>query len=153
MSPTIALAQTAAETDACFDAFHALRPHLTRETFAAQVQRQQAQGYQVLAYRRAGQVSSVAGFRMAEFLAWGKVLYIDDLSTLPHERAQGGGSALLDWLIHHATAAHCAAVHLDTGYARHAAHRLYLRKGFELSSHHMALALPAPPAHPSPSSP
>ncbi len=35
----------------------------------------------------------------------------------------------------------CNAVHLDSGYQRHAAYRLYLNKGFVLSSHHLALKL------------
>ena len=73
----------------------------------------------------------------------GEDLYIDDLTTLPGETAQGFAGALLDWLIEHARSRECQGVHLDTGYARHAAHRLYLRKGFQLSSHHLVLALQA----------
>jgi hypothetical protein len=36
----------------------------------------------------------------------------------------------------------CDEVHLDTGFSRHDAHRLYLNKGFKLSCHHMSLQLP-----------
>ena len=78
---------------------------------------------------------------MANFLAWGKVLYIDDLVTEPLQKRQGLGGALLDWLVVEANKLGCDAVHLDTGYARHDAHRLYLNKGFVMSSHHMSKKL------------
>jgi len=125
----------------CFPAFQSLRPHLDAAGFVQQVSRQAAQGYRIIAIRLDGQVLSAAGYRIAEFLAWGKVLYIDDLTTLESARGQGHGSALLDWLIAHAREQGCNAVHLDSGYQRHAAHRLYLHKGFVLSSHHLALTL------------
>src|SRR5215469_2490407 len=137
----IVLVLDESDLTACFPVFHALRPHLSEEAFVAQVLRQQSQGYEVLALRHDGVVKSVAGFRLAEFLAWGKVLYIDDLATLPGQTSHGYAGALLDWLAEHARRHQCAAVHLDTGYARHAAHRLYLSKGFQLACHHLALDL------------
>lgn len=81
----------------------------------------------------------MAGFRFAEFLAWGKVLYIDDLTTLSGETSQGFAGALLAWLIEHARVHGCQGVHLDSGYHRHHAHRIYLNKGFQLSSRHFSL--------------
>jgi hypothetical protein len=47
----------------------------------------------------------------------------------------------MDWMVAHARANGCQGVHLDTGYTRHAAHRLYLRKGLQLNCHHLALDL------------
>ncbi len=47
----------------------------------------------------------------------------------------------MDWLIDHARAEGCRALHLDSGYARHAAHRLYLNKGLQMTSHHFAVEL------------
>lgn len=141
MSFELLIANSDADIEACLPAFLALRPHLSSQGFLPQVRRQQAASYQMLALRHEGQVKSVAGFRIAEFLAWGKVLYIDDLSTPEAHRGQGFAGAVLDWLVQHAKDQHCAAVHLDTGYMRHAAHRSYLRKGFVLDCHHLALAL------------
>lgn len=135
----IFIAHTDAEIESCYPVFSELRPHVARSNFLSQVRRQQAQSYQILALKHKGLIKSVAGFRFAEFLAWGKVLYIDDLTTLSGETSQGFASALLDWLIDHAKSNECQGVHLDTGYARHAAHRLYLYKGLQLSSHHLAL--------------
>jgi len=141
MQSEIFLAHTDADIEACFKAFSVLRPHLSHEQFIAQVRRQRAQSFQVLALRHDGAVRSAAGFRVLEFLAWGKVLYIDDVTTLEEARGQGFAGMLLDWLVGHATNLGCNAVHLDTGYARHAAHRLYLGRGFELNCHHLALSL------------
>ena len=130
-----------ADIDACCPAYLALRPHLQRVQFVAQIRRQQAQGFRIVALRETGVVVSIVGFRLAEFTAWGRIVYIDDLSTLPDCRLQGHGGRLLDWVADHARSQGCAAVHLDTGYARHAAHRLYLDRGYVLASHHMSLAL------------
>ena len=139
MTTELFIANTDTEIESCFPAFSALRPHIEQKNFLTQVRRQQIQSYQILALRHEGSVKSAAGFRFAEFLAWGKVLYIDDLTTLPSETSKGFASALLDWLINHAKSCHCQGVHLDTGYTRHAAHRLYLRKGFLFKSHHLSL--------------
>ena len=143
MTHEIFIAHTDAEIKSCFPVFSVLRPELEQNHFIPQVRRQQAQSYQILALKHEGVVKSAAGFRFAEFLAWGKIVYIDDLTTLPGETAQGFAGALLDWLIEHARSRECQGVHLDTGYARHAAHRLYLRKGFQLKSHHLVLAFQA----------
>lgn len=139
--PRLFLAHDDSQMASCFDAFSVLRPHVLREAFLPQIRRQEAQGFQVLALEQDGAVKSVAGFRLAEFLAWGRVIYIDDLSTLPEARGQGFAGMLLDWLAEYARQQGCCALHLDSGYARHAAHRLYLNKGFELSSHHMTKVL------------
>lgn len=139
MAPEIFIANTDAEIESCFPVFKALRPHLELGELLPQVRRQQKESYQILALKHEGVVKSVAGFRFAEFLAWGRVLYIDDLSTLPGETSRGFASSLLDWLIAHARARQCRGVHLDTGYTRHAAHRLYLQKGLQLNCHHLAL--------------
>lgn len=141
MTSSIFIAETDADLQACFAAFKELRPHLSAAEFVPQIRRQQVQGYQVLALRSDGEVKSAAGFRLGEFLAWGKILYVDDLTTLASERGRGYAGQLLDWLIDHAKTNACKALHLDSGYTRHAAHRLYLRKGLQLSSHHMALEL------------
>ncbi len=141
MTHEIFIATTDQDVQSCFPVFSFLRPHLAESEFLPQVRRQQAQSYQVLALRHEGKIKSVAGFRLAEFLAWGKVLYIDDLATLPAETSRGFAGSLLDWLVHHAKSSDCRGLHLDSGYTRNAAHRLYLKKGLQLSSHHLALDL------------
>ena len=126
---------------ACFGAVKDLRPHLTAQSFFTQVKRQQAQGYQMVAVDLGGVIISFAGFRYCEFLAWGKILYIDDLHTIPSARGQGAASLLLDTLIASAKKEACDAIHLDSGHGRHDAHRLYLNKGFNILSHHFGQTL------------
>lgn len=139
----IAIAQTKEEILACFPVMAELRPHLVLENFYAQIRRQQQEGYQLIYIKSENTVQSVAGFRLGEYLAWGKILYIDDLATLSAARGKGHARHLLDWLKSYAKAHQCNEIHLDSGYQRHAAHRLYLNYGFALSSHHLALKLNA----------
>jgi GNAT superfamily N-acetyltransferase len=123
---------------ACFRLFLALRPHLVEQEFVDQLRRQAGEGYRVAFIEIDGSPVAAAGYRFAHFLAWGKVLYIDDLITDPLRKHKGLAGSLLDWLVAEATKGKCDAVHLDTGYARNDAHRLYLNKGFILNCHHMA---------------
>lgn len=122
-----------------FEVFTHLRPHLNCDCFIQRVQLQREQGYKIIFLEDDGAIVAAAGYRIASFLAWGKVLYIDDLVTHPDKKRRGHGGTLLDWLIAEAKKLECDAVHLDTGFTRHDAHRLYLNKGFRITSHHMNL--------------
>jgi GNAT superfamily N-acetyltransferase len=86
---------------------------------------------------------AVAGFRTGHNLAWGRYLYVDDLSTLPVARRRGHARVLLHWLVEEAGRLGCDQLHLDSGVgpARAHAHRLYLSAGMVISSHHFALPL------------
>ena len=83
---------------------------------------------------------AVAGFRLGHSLAWGRYLYVDDLSTLPYARRRGHAAELLGWLLAEARRLGCAQLHLDsgTGPQRFSAHRLYHRHGLAIHSHHFA---------------
>lgn len=125
-----------------FDTFKELRPHLTdNDSFVKQIQNQQKEGYNVFAVVEDEEIRACIGFRMMTTLAWGKILYIDDLITKEKHRSKGYAKDLLDYAIHFAKQNSCQEVHLDTGYARHAAHKVYLKQGFELTCHHLALKL------------
>jgi len=126
----------------CHRVMQQLRPHLTDEqAFVEQVQRQLAEGYHLAYCQERREVRALAGFRFLEFLAWGKVLYIDDLITDSEIRRSGHGGKLLKWVIEQGKKAKCAQVHLDSGPQRHDAHRLYLNHGFKIIGHHFALDL------------
>jgi GNAT superfamily N-acetyltransferase len=141
MSIDIVLAETDDDIRACFPLIYLLRPHLEGEYFIPRVRQQQASGYRLVCLRDGSSVKSVAGFRLFECLAWGKLMYIDDLVTEAGERRRGYGGQLLGWLIEHARTNGCQQIHLDSGYQRHEAHRFYLSQGFTLNSHHFALKL------------
>ena len=126
----------------CFDIFLELRPHLrNKEQFVAQVIKQQKETYQIAAVFEEGQAAACIGFRVITTLAWGKIIYIDDLITGEQFRAKGYGSLLLEYAINKAKEMNCDQVHLDSGYTRNAAHKHYLKHGFELNSHHFSLKL------------
>ena len=133
-------ATTPQQIKLCFKVMQQLRPHFIDEhTFVEQVQRQIAEGYQLAYLEEDRVVKACTGFRFLEFLAWGKVLYIDDLITDSATRRNGYASKLLSWVIEQAKQAKCNQVHLDSGPQRHDAHRLYLNHGFKLNCHHFAL--------------
>src|ERR1051326_1993023 len=75
-----------------------LRPHVaTAENFLARVRRQQAQCVWRLIYvEDVGEPVAAAGFRISEWLAWGKALYVDDLICLESHRGRGFADALID---------------------------------------------------------
>jgi GNAT superfamily N-acetyltransferase len=141
MSEEIRLATTDDEIQQCFAAMSALRPHLEAEGFVERVRQQQAGGYHLAALYAAGAARSVAGFRLLDTLAWGRIVYVEDLVTAPEARQQGYAGRLLAWVLEYARAQGCQKAHLDSGYQRHAAHRFYLGQGWTLSAHRFAQRL------------
>lgn len=117
-----------------------LRPQYDREGIESQIRKQRQDGYQ-LAYVADGErVLCAAGFVVGEKLAWGKHIYIDDLVTDANHRSTGAGHLLIDWLKDYAKEIGCGQIHLDSGVQRFAAHRFYLREGFDIASHHFSVA-------------
>lgn len=144
MTPT--LAQTDAEIRRCLPALLALRSHLTPEQAFEQIQFQRTNEGFRLAFIDVGNdvdAPAVAGYRIMHLLHSGRTLYIDDLSTLPGTRGKGYASVLLDFIIEQARQAGCQCVSLDSGQnpARYDAHRFYLNKRFNITSHHFKLDL------------
>ena len=138
---TIALAETGADIERCYPVMAELRPHLAAGEFTARVRKQQASGFQLAFLEESGVVQAVAGFRYLETLAWGKILYVDDLVTAPAGRSQGYGGRLFDWLVAQAQQNNCDALHLDSGVQRFGAHRFYLTRRMDIIAHHFALKL------------
>ena len=103
------------DTGLAFPAMQALRPHLEDEAeFVVRVDEiQRAEGYRLVgAFEQAsGHAVAVAGFRLGHTLAWGRFLYVDDLSTLPETRRRGYGMRLLEWLTHEARRLDCDQLH------------------------------------------
>ena len=86
----------------------------------------------------AGEAGAVAGFRVNEFLAWGRHLYVDDLVTADGHRGRGLADRLFAWLEEEARNCGCTQLHLDSGVGedRQDAHRFYFRHGLRISSYH-----------------
>lgn len=135
------------DTALAFPAMHALRPHYADEDgFVERVDDvQRAEGYRLVGVFEAetAHAVAVAGFRVGHMLAWGRFLYVDDLSTLPEARRRGYGMRLLDWLRQEAERLGCDQLHLDSGVGsdRIDAHRLYFNAGLAISSFHFVRRL------------
>jgi GNAT superfamily N-acetyltransferase len=132
---------TASGVARTFPVMRQLRPHLTEEGYRAQVERQRREGYRLVAGLEGGEVRCVAGFRVLEHLAWGKVLYVDDLVSDGAARSAGYGREVLGWLAEEARRNGCRQLHLDSGVQRARAHRFYFREGMHISSYHFAKSL------------
>ena len=130
------------DTALAFEAMRELRTHHTDEhEFVRHVDGvQRPEGYRLVGCFEDERVVAVAGFRLMHTLAWGRVMYVDDLSTLPDFRGRGHGRALLEWVAGEAGALGCAQVHLDSGVEanRLDAHRLYFNTGMRITSFHFA---------------
>jgi GNAT superfamily N-acetyltransferase len=139
---TIKNVDTKDAVERCFPVMSKLRPHLEPKGFVEQVLRQMSEGgYALLLADVNGIVAGVAGYRLLENLAWGRFLYIDDLVTDEKWRSQGVGAALFDYLVEAARENNCSQLHLDSGVQRHGAHRFYLSKRMDITSHHFAMKL------------
>jgi GNAT superfamily N-acetyltransferase len=133
-------------TGLAYRAMRELRPHVdSEEQFVALVDgTQRAEGYRLFgAFAPDGDEGgalAVAGFRLVHTLAWGRALYVDDLSTHPEGRRRGYAGALMDRLAEEATRLGCDQLHLDSGVGpeRQDAHRLYFNHGLRIVSHHFA---------------
>ena len=137
----ITFAEAEADIARCYLVMAELRPHLQPAEFAARVRRQQAAGFHLAYLEENGEVRAVAGFRYLETLAWGKILYVDDLVAASAQRSRGHGGQLFDWLVTQAKANHCDEFHLDSGVQRFGAHRFYLAHRMDIVGHHFALKL------------
>jgi len=83
------------------------------------------------------------GFRAIDMLRTGKMIYIDDLFTLPEYRGRGYAGKLLEYVDNLAMERDLNSVHLDSGFPLHPAHRLYLNSGYFLACHHFTKIMKA----------
>lgn len=138
----IADATTAAELRAAWPVVAQLRPAFDEDRFVAQALRQLGAGYRAtVLYDADGVPRAYAGWRVLEFLASGRHVYVDDLVTDAAARSQGLGAALLDWLKDEARRLGCTRLQLDSGTQRKDAHAFYLREGLRIEGFHFGIAL------------
>ncbi len=118
-----------------------LRPQLNEAAYYERVSQQMDQGYQLAHLTCESGTATVAGFRFSNTLAWGKILYVDDLVTSASERSHGYGAKMLDWLLELARENDCTELHLDSDVQRFGAHKFYLTRGLDITCHHFAIKL------------
>lgn len=137
----IRIAQSDKEIVDCYAVTAALRPHLSLEEFTAQVRRQMENSNFRLVYLAETEIKAVAGIRVAEWLAGGKCLEIEDLVSKEGERSKGFGGELFDWIVRYAKNENCAQVKLVSHVKRCGAHKFYLNRGMIIEAHYFSLAL------------
>jgi len=141
--PAVRLAHTDADFLRVYPVMRVLRPHLSAsDMFLERARRQEVQsGWKLIFVEDRCEPVACAGFRISEWLAYGKALYVDDLVALETHRGRGFADALMYWMMDHAEREGCQAFHLDSGTQRLAAHKFYHRLGFTITSFHFARAL------------
>lgn len=149
MMPThieVRLACSDADLLHVFPVVRVLRPHIgSAADFVARARRQESQsGWKLIFVEDEGLAVACAGFRISEWLAWGKALYVDDLVALETHRGRGFADALMLWMMDFATSEGCHALHLDSGTHRLAAHKFYHRQGLSITSFHFSRSLRQP---------
>jgi GNAT superfamily N-acetyltransferase len=132
---------TEADLRAAWPVVRQLRPHLDADSFVAQALRQIDAGYRATGLFEEEAPRAFAGWRVAEFLAHGRFLYVDDLVTDAGTRGKGQGKVLLGWLKDEARRLGCRSLQLDSGTQRKDAHAFYLREGLRIDSFHFGIPL------------
>jgi GNAT superfamily N-acetyltransferase len=126
-----------------FPVVHLLRPHIaSAEDLIERARRQKQQsGWRLVYVEDGGEPVAIGSFRISEWLAWGKSLYVDDLVALESHRGKGFAEALMRWMEDLAVREGCAEFHLDSGTHRLGAHRFYHRLKLSISSFHFSKRL------------
>ena len=126
-----------------FPVVQVLRPHIgSSQVLIERARRQQQQaGWRLVYVEDDGEPVAVASFRISEWLAWGKSLYVDDLVALESHRGKGFAEVLVRWMEDQAVREGCAEFHLDSGTHRLGAHRFYHRLKLSISSFHFSRRL------------
>lgn len=122
----------------CWEVVRELRPHLDPDRYLTFMLYMIDEGYKLIYIELDGKVASICGYRPMTKLYTGRIIYIDDLSTLPEARGKGFASLLLKHVFELAKKEEMNGVHLDSGHMRFDAHRLYLNEGFRITSHHFS---------------
>lgn len=138
----IKFAKTEEEINSCYTVMSELRPHLSREEFLAQVKRQiEESGYQLIYLEDEGEVKAVAGIRIAEWLARGMSMDLEDLVATESDRSKGYGGQLFDWLLDYGRQRGCTEIRLVSHVTRFRAHQFYLKKKMILDGHFFSMPL------------
>jgi GNAT superfamily N-acetyltransferase len=142
MTKRIAVADTDELLDACYPVMAELRPKISRQDFLPLVKRLATNHGFNIAFLDDGGIKAVAGYRVAEWLAGGRYLEIEDLVTAADARSKGYGGQLFDWLVEEATRLGCRQVRLVSNVRRVDAHRFYARKGMTHEAHYFSINVP-----------
>jgi GNAT superfamily N-acetyltransferase len=131
-----------AEPVPTFAVMRQLRTHHLEGEYLGTIKRLRYSDYRMPAVVEAGEVRCIAGFRIVEFLAHGKFLYVDDLVAGECARLEGHAKRMLDSLTDFAREeGGCRSLQLDSGVQRHEGHRFYVQEGMKISRNRFSKAI------------
>ncbi|MEO7674631.1 MAG: GNAT family N-acetyltransferase [Pyrinomonadaceae bacterium] len=137
----IKIAESDEEIQNCYEVMAELRPNISPDEFLGRVKRQWDNSDYRIAYLRDGRVKAVGGIRVAEWLAGGKYLEIEDLVAKESDRSKGYGGMLFDWIVDLAGKEDCTQIKLVSNVKRFDAHRFYLNKKMIIEAHYFSMSI------------
>ena len=114
---------------------------LSEQDFINLVSQQIKNGYKLIYMIDNGEVICVTGFIIAQKLAWGKHLYIDDFVTDKSVKSSDAAKALLDFVKIYAKQQNCDSIHLDSSVKREKAHEFYIEQNMKIDTYHFSMDL------------
>jgi GNAT superfamily N-acetyltransferase len=115
------------EIGEAFALMASLRERVRKETFLAEVRRQQVEGYRLFGGFDGARLVCLAGVRRSHTLSRGEHLFVDDLVTFAEDRGKGRGAEMIGWLAERARAEGLSRIYLDS---RATAKGFYEKIGF-----------------------
>jgi hypothetical protein len=132
---------TEEEIKYCYKIMHQANKDLSEEDFICTISEQIKNGYKLIYVIDNNEVICVTGFIIAQKLAWGKHLYIDDFVTNKSVKSTDAAKALFDFIKIYAKQQKCTSIHLDSSIKREEAHKFYLNENMKIDSYHFSIDL------------
>lgn len=125
----------------CYKIMHQTMKDLSEQDYISLVTQQIKDGYKLVYVLENNEVICVTGFVIAQKLAWGKHLYIDDFVTKKSVETSDAAKALLDFVKIYARQQNCNSIHLDSPVIREKAHEFYLKENMKIDTYHFSMNL------------
>ena len=125
----------------CYKIMNQTSKNLSEKDFISLVSEQIKNGYKLIYVIDNNEVICVTGFVIAQKLALGKHLHIDDFVTNKSVKSTDAAKALLDFIKIYAKQQECTSIHLDSAIKREEAHNFYLNENMKIDSYHFSIDL------------
>ena len=125
----------------CYKIMNQTSKNLSEKDFISLVSEQIKNGYKLIYVIDNNEVICVTGFVIAQKIAWGKYLHIEDFVTSKSLKSTEAAKALFDFIKIYAKQQKCTSIHLDSSVDREEAHKFYLYENMKIDSYHFSIDL------------
>ena len=132
---------TEEEIKYCYKIMSQTNENLSEEDFISLISQQIKNGYKLIYVLENNEVICVTGFVIAQKIAWGKHLHIEDFVTSKSLKSTEAAKALFDFIKIYAKQQKCTSIHLDSSVDREEAHKFYLYENMKIDSYHFSIDL------------